>query len=326
VLIDWFTVAAQVVNFLILVALLKHFLYDRIIQAMDEREGKVRARLDEAEKREQERREEAETYRRKNREIEERRKDMLDKAKQAAEDERKELTQNARHEVETLRAKWREGLEREKASFLRELKQMAGRQVFDVSRRALKDLADADMEERVITVFLKEIKAMKREARDKMARTIKEDGSRITVRSAFEISSTQRQQITRTLHEQLAGKADVNYEADPEIIFGVELKSGGEKVTWSLGEYLKALEDQTRMALEKETGEGAAEAAETGPAEQKSDGEDTDRRASAEVETKAETERIEQKPEEEAREKSPETEKKKSPKSKGKKKRRKKRK
>lgn len=325
-LIDWFTVAAQVVNFLILVALLKHFLYDRIIQAMDEREGKVRARLDEAEKREQERREEAETYRRKNREIEERRKDMLDKAKQAAEDERKELTQNARHEVETLRAKWREGLEREKASFLRELKQMAGRQVFDVSRRALKDLADADMEERVITVFLKEIKAMKREARDKMARTIKEDGSKITVRSAFEISSTQRQQITRTLHEQLAGKADVNYEADPEIIFGVELKSGGEKVTWSLGEYLKALEDQTRMALEKETGEGAAEAAETGPAEQKSDGEDTDRRASAEVETKAETERIEQKPEEEAREKSPETEKKKSPKSKGKKKRRKKRK
>jgi F-type H+-transporting ATPase subunit b len=251
---------------------------------------------------------------------------MLDKAKQAAEDERKELTQNARHEVETLRAKWREGLQREKASFLRELKQMAGRQVFDVSRRALKDLADADMEERVITVFLKEIKAMKREARDKMARTIKEDGSKITVRSAFEISSTQRQQITRTLHEQLAGKADVNYEADPEIIFGVELKSGGEKVTWSLGEYLKALEDQTRMALEKETGGGAAEAAETGPAEQKSDGEDTDRQASAEVETKAETERIEQKPEEEAREKSPETEKKKSPKSKGKKKRRKKRK
>jgi F-type H+-transporting ATPase subunit b len=36
--IDWFTLVAQIANFLILVALLKHFLYNRIIKAMDERE------------------------------------------------------------------------------------------------------------------------------------------------------------------------------------------------------------------------------------------------------------------------------------------------
>ncbi len=47
-LIDWFTVIAQIIDFLILVFLLKHFLYGRIINAMDQR-ARITARLDEAE-------------------------------------------------------------------------------------------------------------------------------------------------------------------------------------------------------------------------------------------------------------------------------------
>jgi F-type H+-transporting ATPase subunit b len=49
-LIDWFTVVAQIINFLILVALLKHFLYGRIIKAMDQREERINSRLEEAKK------------------------------------------------------------------------------------------------------------------------------------------------------------------------------------------------------------------------------------------------------------------------------------
>ena len=37
-MIDWFTVIAQIINFFILLWLLKHFLYKHIIDAMDERE------------------------------------------------------------------------------------------------------------------------------------------------------------------------------------------------------------------------------------------------------------------------------------------------
>jgi F-type H+-transporting ATPase subunit b len=42
-LIDWFTVAAQIVNFLILVWLLKHFLYKPILDAIDAREKRIAA-------------------------------------------------------------------------------------------------------------------------------------------------------------------------------------------------------------------------------------------------------------------------------------------
>jgi hypothetical protein len=40
-LIDWFTVGAQIVNFLILVWLLKHFLYKPILNAIDAREKRI---------------------------------------------------------------------------------------------------------------------------------------------------------------------------------------------------------------------------------------------------------------------------------------------
>ena len=40
-LIDWFTVAAQAVNFLLLVWLLKRFLHKPVLAAIDEREKRI---------------------------------------------------------------------------------------------------------------------------------------------------------------------------------------------------------------------------------------------------------------------------------------------
>jgi len=63
--IDWFTVVAQIVNFLILVGLLKKFLYGPIIRAMDDRERRIASRLEEANARERQAQEEVQSYRQK---------------------------------------------------------------------------------------------------------------------------------------------------------------------------------------------------------------------------------------------------------------------
>ncbi len=53
-LINWFVVAAQIINFLILVALLKRFLYGPIVAAMTAREDKIAGRLKEAQQKRRE--------------------------------------------------------------------------------------------------------------------------------------------------------------------------------------------------------------------------------------------------------------------------------
>ena len=250
-LIDWFTVVAQVVNFLILVALLKHFLYDRIIKAMDAREERVRSRLESAEKREKESEEEAGRYRRRHQEIEEERKAIMDKAREEADRQLKELTRQARQDVEIMRSRWQEAIGREKEAFLRELRQLVKDQVYVLSRQVLRDLADVSLEERLIHVFLDEIEKIGEEERNRMAKAMQGDGNHAIVRSGFEISGTERQKITRVLHDTILKDADIKYETDPEVIAGIELRGRGQKIAWSFDNYLKDLEQKTRVALDR---------------------------------------------------------------------------
>ncbi|MEZ4640979.1 MAG: hypothetical protein R2856_39490 [Caldilineaceae bacterium] len=62
-LIDWFTVIAQIINFVVLLLLLRRFLYGPIIRAMDEREHHIAEELAAAECKQQQAEQEARHYR-----------------------------------------------------------------------------------------------------------------------------------------------------------------------------------------------------------------------------------------------------------------------
>lgn len=255
-LVDWFTVIAQIVNFLILVVLLKYFLYDRIIQAMDKREETIQARLEEAKNRRKEAEDEAESYRRKNEELKERREKMIGEAREEADRKLKELTREAREQVDQSRLRWQESLEKEKSAFLQDLKQLAGREVYVLTRKALKDLVDADLEERLVEVFGSKLKAMKKEDKDALKKAIQEEDNKALVRSGFELSTGSRQKITRAVRDEITEQADIAYDTEPQVIMGLELKARGKKVVWSVRDYLEELELRAKSALEKEVQRG----------------------------------------------------------------------
>jgi len=252
VLIDWFTVVAQMVNFIILMVLLKHFLYDRIIKAMDEREEKIHSRLLKAEALQQEAARESEVYRLKNQEIDRKRNEVLAKVEAEAAHRREELTLNARKEIEILRDRWRESLHKEQESFLQQLRRTVAGQVFAISRRALADLADSKIEKKVIDSFLSRLESMDSSERQEAAISIVKEGGLAVVRSAGKLSSVDRGKITTALHRLLGGEIKVEYETMPEMILGIELVSRGQKIAWNLEEYLGRLEDQVRESLEAE--------------------------------------------------------------------------
>ncbi len=252
-LIDWFTVIAQIVNFLILIALLKYFLYGRIIRAMDEREKKIASKMQEAEQEKEAAAREARSFREKKQEIEKKGERMLSQAKEEAEARRSELIQEARDEVANLKTGWQEAIQREKESFIRDFSQMASRQIYAIARRAFEDLADAELEEHAIEVFLTQVRKMKNNERKKFAESIKKAGNVVTLRSAFVISTNMQKEITSALHEHIADGIKVQYETASELVLGIELMTRGQKIAWSLENYLKTLEEKAREALEKKS-------------------------------------------------------------------------
>jgi len=250
-LIDWFTVGAQILNFLVLVYLLKRFLYGPIINAMNKREEEIASRLDEAQQKRAEAEEEMESYRRKNREFDEKREEMFRKSREEAEAEKKEFLKEYRQEADELRTKWYEAVREEKNSFLQELRKRAGEQVCSVARKALSDLSDAELEQRVIHVFIRHIKDLDRNEREKIKKSLEESGKGLLITSAFEIKTGDRKEVTREIHNALGGGAEVTYDISPVLICGIELKTDGNIIGWNLDDYLKTLEEEIEKAFEK---------------------------------------------------------------------------
>jgi len=102
-LIDWFTVGAQVLNFLILVWLLKRFLYKPILNAIDAREKQIATELANAEAKKADAQKEHDEFEKKNQVFDDERGSMLAKAKQDAQAEHDRLINEAKKDADSVR-------------------------------------------------------------------------------------------------------------------------------------------------------------------------------------------------------------------------------
>lgn len=250
-LIDPFTTFAQILNFLVLVFLLKKFLYKPIINAMEQREKNIMNRLEEAEKTREKAQKEAEYYRQKQQEWEEEKQNRLEQIKQESEQEKQKLMRQAKVEIETLRQQWYEQLQREKHNFLDELKQKANQQIMKLSRQALQNLADADLEQQMINKFVEGLPQLAQHQVIKDNNLKNEKHELFTIRSAFTISEPQKQQLIQALQQQFNQGIKINFESDNNSICGIELLNHGYKIPWNLDSYLDELESKMSQSLER---------------------------------------------------------------------------
>ncbi len=242
-LVDWFTVFAQIVNFLILVALLRYFLYGRILKAMEGRQKRIADELAEAERNRTQAEAEAETYRRKNQEFEEKRRTMFAAMKEEVEVQRKELMTKVREEIDETRIRWSGSVEREQKQFLAKLRRRAAEEVYRVARKALQDLGNASLEQSVAEVFLTKLRALDGTVWDVFREATRGgEGSSLLVRSAFPLSDELRQMIESVLREKLAETVPLAFETAEGKMWGVELRAGGHRIGWTLEDYLEDLE------------------------------------------------------------------------------------
>jgi len=255
--VDWITVAAQIVNFLVLAWLLRRFLYQPILQAMARREQRIADRLHEAARRQEEAEAEAQKLREKQAALARERDAVIAEARSHAEQERRTLEEEARAEADRKRREWLDQLDSQRETFLAELRQRSTAQFFALARRALADLADAPLEERIAAAFLRELEALDKPHRDRISRAAARAGNAVTVRSRFELPPSTRRELTRAIHGLTGAEAQVAYSQDEALGAGIELAAGGQVVAWTLDRYLDGL----AKAVAERLGEVAAPAA-----------------------------------------------------------------
>lgn len=240
--VDWFTFIAQIVNFLILVWFLKRFLYGPIISAIDEREKKISDRFVEAGEKTEAAAREREDFQRKNEELAARRDALLAAAAEEAAASRQRMLDEARSESAALRDRLNEKFEKERYDLERMIVQKVRSEVFAVARKALADLADAGLEERMAEVFIKRLRTLSDDEKKSMAAVLRSSAGEVSVRSAFELSAGLRAGIEKAFNETFSAGRKIRYETVPDLICGVELTANGYRFVWSVADYMASLE------------------------------------------------------------------------------------
>ena len=255
-LIDWFTVIAQMLNFLLLVWLLKRFLYQPILNAIDTREKGIAAKLADAEAKQAESHKEHDEFQGKNKTFDDQRVALMTKATDDAKAEHDRLVDAAHQEADGLRAAEATVLKNDQLHLVVQIKRMAQDQVFAIARKTLKDLATVSLEERVGEVFTRRLREMDAKGKEELGEALHGSTEASLVRSAFDLPVEQKAAIQNALNETFSSVVRIRYEVDANAISGIELTARGQKLAWSISSYLDAFDEDLKQLLASQTTNG----------------------------------------------------------------------
>src|SRR5580704_13224109 len=251
-LIDWFTVGAQVLNFLILAWLMKHYLYKPVLDAIGAREKLIATELADAATKKAEAQKDRDEFQHKNEEFDQQRAALLTKATDEAKAQGERLIDEAGKAADALSAKRQETLKSEAHNLDQAITRRTSQEVFAITRKALADLATATLEERMGEVFSRRLRELNGSGKTCIAEALKTSPDPAVVRSTFEVPAEQRAAIQNSLNETFSAEVRVQFETAPELISGIELAGNGQKVAWSIADYLTSLETGVNQLLKEQ--------------------------------------------------------------------------
>lgn len=251
--INWFTVIAQVINFLVLVWLLKKFLYKPILKAIDDREKKIASQIKDANDLKAAAKKEQDDFTKKNADFDQQKKDLMNKAVAEANTQREKLLDEAKEAANALSAKLEAASKEKQEAENADIAKKTRKEVFAITRKALTEIASESLEEQSVGTFIKRLNDLKEEERKQFIDAFKSNENTILVRTAFDLPPKQQQDISESVDAVLGTKSTLQFKTAAGIISGIELTTNGYKLAWSFAEYLDSLEKNISETIKEKT-------------------------------------------------------------------------
>jgi F-type H+-transporting ATPase subunit b len=237
-LIDWFTVFAQIINFLILIWLLKKFLYKPILNAIDERENLVKAQLTSAQLKMQEAQEKSDLLSEEKEVFQNNQEAELSKAIDEAELIKISLIETAKKDIEEEKIRQSMHLKEEENYFKKDLIKKTQTEVFIIARKTLSDLASENLENHIVNALMQKLESLGQDERDKLVSAFKSTHRTILIRSTLELPKAQEIQIRKVFETILNDEVAFDFELNSNLVSGIEIITDGYKLSWNIDEYL----------------------------------------------------------------------------------------
>jgi F-type H+-transporting ATPase subunit b len=238
--INWFTIIAQIINFIILVWLLKKLLYKPVLNAISNREKERESLLNSAELKMAEAKQMQSDLQKKNEDLEKQKEELLKKIEEEVEEEKKRRLMEVYKMSDQLKDHLIKSIKEEKEQYIDELVNRVESEVFSLSKKVLKDLSSLNLQEVVTQIFIERLKNIDGKKRENLTGDTGTKVQKAVVKSAFEINSSLKEQIGAII-KKIADINEIQYEVDPDLICGIELIINGYRVAWSIKDYLNSM-------------------------------------------------------------------------------------
>jgi F-type H+-transporting ATPase subunit b len=245
-LIDWFTVLAQVINFLVLIALLKHFLYRPVLKAIAAREQRIAHELSAAKNAATAAQAELAQLTQERQTLQQQREAVLAATQKTALAEQSRVLAQAHVAAQRIQEDGRLGAQAEFQQLSSLIVQRTCGEVLDLTRRVVSDLAQDDLQAHMMTVFLGRLRQL--DASQRAPFDLLEASTPWHVRSALPLSTAQQQALMAGVTAVFSHATTLVFEVAPSLVCGIALLAGGYKLTWNTEDYLTQIR-QNLLAL-----------------------------------------------------------------------------
>jgi F-type H+-transporting ATPase subunit b len=160
------------------------------------------------------------------------------------------LLEVVRQESDALRSQLQLALKSEQLDLQEALSNEVRHEVFEIARKALSDLAESSLEVSMANVFLKRLTELSEQEKTHLQSTFKNTNQSLIVHTAFDLPQDSCTLIKEALEDILGNSVDTQFSTVPNIISGIEINANGQKIAWSIDDYLVTLNKHVDHILE----------------------------------------------------------------------------
>lgn len=238
--IDWFTLIAQIINLVILLLLLRKFLYLPVLKAVEARQKFIADELKSAEQSRVKAQKAEKLCLKKAQEIENEKQHILAQVQLEAEKMAEDLRKQVQFQYQQSQKEWAKRLHGEQKNFDIALQKLVAGHFNRFAEKALQQMADMELNEWVVRRFVQKIKDLSADEKAEMRKNFKSQ-SILRLQSAQELSAELKREIEYLLNAEcgISREAEFLYEVNSDLVCGIVLQGGEYQIEWSLNGYLE---------------------------------------------------------------------------------------
>jgi len=234
---SWTSFILEIINFLVLVWILKYFFYRPVQQVLLKRKQAVQDTLDKAQNMYDAAHELQAQYENRlhiwDNEKEQQRKVFEQSLDEWKVKQQTEFTKKLARDKEKMAEQQRHSL----SSIINHNAKEALLNASKFSAKFLMSFADKDLEKKCVDKVINELSALSNEQRDLLRNSLIENEA-IRVESAYQIDEPQKISLIEVLHKLFDAKVPVLFQQNPDLLAGLNIKSGSFSVQANLRDEL----------------------------------------------------------------------------------------